>query len=386
MANENVTIYQLNNSDIYEKLYPQTSATQSKLSAKTSALFSAQIIDADTVLKQIANNLKTLKNVVVRVVDADNNPVVGAIVQNIMGDPVTDDNGEVGGVWLSDPLTIVSPYADMLNATANAASYAGTTNVLTVKLPSVAENTVIRYTSTSTVKFSPRVKNIDICCVGGGGGGSGGYGHTSGSSGGSSWAAASWRGKGGGGGNIVNSYEQTVSSNVNLPLTVGAGGLGSDPLTYSAASSGEQKANKAGNGGTTSFLGIGATGGTGASTSAGISNNGGNGGSGNASGTEFDDGATYYSGGGANAGYPIYDKTQLISGPVGGTPYGGYGGYKASSNGDYYGVAGGNGLGSGGGGGGGNANPSGSSSDILQYMTRGGDGANGMVAIRIHLK
>ena len=36
------------------------------------------------------------------------------------------------------------------------------------------------------------------------------------------------------------------------------------------------------------------------------------------------------------------------------------------------------------GGGGGNANPSGSSSSAFDYMTKGGNGASGLVAIRFH--
>ena len=78
----------------------------------------------------------------------------------------------------------------------------------------------------------------------------------------------------------------------------------------------------------------------------------------------------------------------IVSGPVGGTPYGGYGGYtdNSGSSGSEFGVAGSAGRGTGGGGGGGNA-------DLAYYsnaterpirMTNGGNGTSGLVAIRFH--
>ena len=173
-------------------------------------------------------------------------------------------------------------------------------------------------------------------------------------------------------------------------MTIGAGGIGSATLIYDASDYGEQKANPGGQGGSTTFLSVTATGGGGATSTSGVgtSSNGGNGGSGNATGTEFNDGSTYYSGGGANAGSPVYaqGRPTIISGPVGGSPYGGYGGYTDGSGSSDRGVAGGNGLGAGGGGGGGNANPSGSSSSVFDYTAKGSSGGPGLVAIRIHLK
>ena len=392
MAEKNIIMCRLNDDDVYEKLYPQTSATQSWLSEKTANLFSDNPVNADAALNQIFQNLSGLKNVLVRVIDVDGNPVQGVILRNISGEPVTNANGEAGGVWLTDPITAVSPYVDMTNISVNAASYAGTTNTLIITMPSVAENFISRYTSVSTVRFSNRVKNIDVCCVGGGGGGSGGYGHRAHGSPYNGWVAASWKGKGGAGGNIVNSYGISVTADTNYAISVGAGGVGSNTLIYDASDYGEQKANPGGQGGSTTFLSVTATGGGGATSTGGVgtSTNGGNGGSGNATGTEFDDGVTFYSGGGANGGYPVYaqGRPTIISGPVGGSPNGGYGGYTntSGSSDSYYGVAGGNGLGAGGGGGGGNANTTGDSNSVFNYMTKGGNGASGLVAIRIHLK
>ena len=79
---------------------------------------------------------------------------------------------------------------------------------------------------------------------------------------------------------------------------------------------------------------------------------------------------------------------EIISGPVGGTPYGGYGGYtdSHSGSGSEFGVAGSAGRGAGGGGGGGNADLTnyGNAMNYPIRMTNGGNGASGLVAIRFH--
>lgn len=390
MADKNITLRQKNTSGVYDKLYTKTTATQSKLSAATAALFGDGTSDADAALAKIADTVKSIGNVQVKVVDPNGNPIQGARVTGLYGTPTTASDGTAHGVLQTNPISISSPYIDLKDQTADASGYVGSFDALVVTLPIVGENAITRITSSKTVKFSKAVKTVDVCCVGGGGGGSGGYGH--GAHGGpyNGWVAASWKGKGGAGGNIVNSYGITITPNTNYTMTIGAGGNGSATLIYNASDYGEQKANPGGQGGSTTFLSVTATGGGGATSTGGVgtSNNGGNGGSGNATGTEFDDGSTYYSGGGANGGYPIYEQGRpgIISGPVGGSPYGGYGGYTntSGSSDDYYGVAGGNGLGAGGGGGGGNANTSGDSSSVFSYMTKGGNGASGLVAIRFH--
>ena len=97
MAEKNIIMCRLNDDDVYEKLYPQTSATQSWLSEKTANLFSDNPVNADVALNQIFQNLSGLKNVLVRVIDVDGNPVQGVILRNISGEPVTNANGEAGG-------------------------------------------------------------------------------------------------------------------------------------------------------------------------------------------------------------------------------------------------------------------------------------------------
>ena len=375
MADKNTTLRQKNTSGAYDKLYTKTTATQSKLSTETAALFGDGTSDADAALAKIADTVKSIGNVQVKVVDPNGNPIQGARVTGLYGTPTTASDGTAHGVLQTNPISISSPYIDLKDQTADASGYVGSFNALVVTLPIVGENSITRITSSKTIKFSKSVKTVDVCCVGGGGGGSGGSGHY----GGGSYVQKSFIGKGGAGGNIVNSYNISVTTDTSYAISVGAGGVGSNTLTYYASDYGEEKHNPGGQGGSTTFLSVTAMGGGGATSTGGVgtSNNGGNGNSGNATGTEFDDGVTYYSGGGANGG-------GWQTPPSGGTPYGGDGGYTYSSGGNTHGVAGGNGLGAGGGGGGGNAYPHGSSTEVLNYMTNGGNGASGLVSIRFH--
>ena len=347
MVNKNITMRTLNDDGAYNKLYPQTSATQSEVSADTQQLFGQSTVDA--CLDKLANTISTLGRVLIKVVDANNNPIEGAVITGVSGQNVTDAQGRASGILINNPITVKSPYVDLQDTTVDASDYAGSLNTLTVTLPIAGENAIRRFTTSKSVTFSKMLKTVDICCVGGGGGGSGGSGHY----GSSSYVPDSFSGKGGAGGNIVSSYNISVTANTSYVISVGAGGVGSDILLYYASHSGEEKHNPGAQGGSTTFLSVTATGGGGATSTSGVgtSSNGGNGGSGNATGTEFNDGSTYYSGGGANGGG--YGQTP----PSGGTPYGGAGGYTYSFGADTHGVAGGNGLGVGGGGGGGNANP-----------------------------
>lgn len=386
MVNKNITMRTLNDDGAYNKLYPQTSATQSEVSADTQQLFGQSTVDA--CLDKLANTISTLGRVLIKVVDANNNPIEGAVITGISGKNVTDAQGGASGILVNNPIAVKSPYVDLQDTTADASDYIGSLNTLTVTLPIAGENAIRRFTTSKSVTFSKMLKSVDICCVGGGGGGSGGYGHHAQSQGSSTWISVAWKGKGGGGGNIVNSNGITLAAYTAYPIVIGSGGVGSQPLAYNATNVYEQRANPAGTGGTTSFGGVSATGGTGGSTTVGTSTNGGNGNA-NASGTEFNDGVTYYSGGGANGGTPVSDTGNVDDGPVGGSPYGAHGGYTHTYNTSVYpgyesvGIVGGNGLGPGGGGGGGNADRK-DIEDVLAYMTKGGNGASGAVAIRFH--
>ena len=371
----------------YTDINPKTKAANTMIAPSIAReKFNQQAISLDESMRLIGNAIISLRVLTVVVKDQQGYPIQGATVKGLAGNPVTNESGVASGLIKEYTLTIIPPYIDLQTKTVDVSSV--TDISINVVLEKYAENTILRFTNSTSVQFSRQVKNIDVCCVGGGGGGSGGYGHTAGSSGGSSWIADVWEGKGGGGGNIVTSTGVEVVSDTTYSLTIGSGGAGSAPLVYNADSYLEQRANTAGTGGTTSFRGVSATGGTGGSTTVGTSTNGGNGGSGNATGTEFDDGSTYYSGGGANGGTPVISMGKIVSGPVGGTPYGGYGGYTArpSGSGSEFGVAGSAGLGAGGGGGGGNADLTnyGNAMNYPIRMTNGGNGASGLVAIKLH--
>ena len=371
----------------YTDLNPKTKAANTMISPSIAReKFNQQAISLDESMRLIGNAIIGLRVFTVVVKDQQGNPIKGATVKGLAGNPVTNASGVASGLIKEYTLTIVPPYVDLQTKTVDVSSV--TDISINVVLEKYAENTILRFTNSTSVQFSSKVKNIDVCCVGGGGGGSGGYGYPAGQSGGSSWSASAWKGKGGGGGNIVTSTGVEVVSDTAYTLTIGSGGTGSTPLTYDASNYLDQRANTAGTGGTTSFRGVSATGGTGGSTTVGTSTNGGNGGSANATGTEFNDGSTYYSGGGANGGAPVTSGGKIISGPVGGTPYGGYGGYTAnpSGSGSEFGVAGGAGRGAGGGGGGGNADLTnyGNAMNYPIRMTNGGNGASGLVAIKLH--
>lgn len=311
MANKQITIKQFNNNG-YDTLYPQTSATQTVLSNKTSTSFGGSNVTVDSALNKIIKKLQADKKISVKVVDGKGNAVQGAKINGLLNSPVTNSNGIVNGVFVSDPLTIVSPYVDLNDTTVNGASYVGSVNTLTVTLPIAGENGIKRFTSSKSVKFSKMVKTVDVCCVGGGGGGGNLITYTSGAE---TYYHVSG---GGGGGAIVNSYGKSINADTNYILSVGSGGV---------------SGTTGGAGGTTTFLSVSATGGGGAyvyrpdSSSSPIGKGGSAGSSGSGDGgdynqngenstiSEFNDGTTFYSGGGG------------AGGRKGGTPNGADGAY-----------------------------------------------------------
>lgn len=365
MSNKHITIKELNNEGIYDTLYPNTSATQVPLSAATSQLFGQTGLNTDAALYKIIEKLRTDKKITVRVTDSNGNPVQGAKINGLLNSPTTSANGVVTGVFVSDPLTIVSPYVDIQDGTANGADYVGTINVLEVVLQAEADNTIFRYTSSTNVKFSPAVSTIDVCCVGGGGGG------------GSMAFDADYTSLacgGGGGGGIVNATNIAVTPLIDNSLIVGSGGNYKDG-GYTG-----------GNGGTSSFLNIVANGGFGGTGKIGGNGNlaggnsgavgCGNGGNGEQNGgdstvSEFNDNTTYYSGGGGGG-----SDAQSGSAKTGGSPNG--------ANGARWTLAATNAKGPGGGGGG--AFGYRPSTGSTGYSAKGSSGVPGLVAIRIHLK
>ena len=301
----------LNDDGAYNKLYPQTSATQSEVSADTQQLFGQSTVDA--CLDKLANTISTLGRVLIKVVDANNNPIEGAVITGISGKNVTDAQGGASGILVNNPITVKSPYVDLQDTTADASDYTGSLNTLTVTLPIAGENAIRRFTTSKSVTFSKMLKTVDICCVGGGGGGGNliitsapagdTYSHISG---------------GGGGGAIVNSYSKPIDADTGYVLSIGSGGA---------------SGNTGGTGGTTTFLSVSAPGGGGAYVyqpttfgdpqgKGGAAGSPGSGKGGdyfqngeNSTISEFDDGVTFYSGGGG------------AGGRKGGTPNGANGAY-----------------------------------------------------------
>ena len=363
MADKNITLRQKNTSGVYDKLYTKTTATQSKLSTETAALFGDGTSDADAALAKIADTVKSIGNVQVKVVDPSGNPIQGARITGLYGTPTTASDGTAHGVLQTNPISISSPYIDLKDQTADASGYVGSFNVLTVTLPIVGENAITRITSSKTVKFSKAVKTVDVCCVGGGG------------AGGSMAFNADYTNLacgGGGGGGIVNATNIAVTPLIDNSLIVGSGGNYKDG-GYTG-----------GNGGTSSFLNIVANGGFGGTGKIGGNGNlaGGNSGAvgcgnggngeqngGNSTVSEFNDNITYYSGGGGGG-----SASQSGSAKTGGSPNG--------ANGARFTLAATNAKGPGGGGGGafGYRPDSGSTG----YSAKGSSGGPGLVAIRFH--
>lgn len=292
MADKNITLRQKNTSGVYDKLYTKTTATQSKLSTETAALFGDGTSDADAALAKIADTIKSIGNVQVKVVDPNGNPIQGARITGLYGTPTTASDGTAHGVLQTNPISISSPYIDLKDQTVDTSGYVGSFNVLTVTLPIVGENAITRITSSKTVKFSKAVKTVDVCCVGGGGGG------------GNLITKGEYRyeGGGGGGGGIVNSYSQAPTYNTPYNIVIGGGG---------------SAGRTAGKGGTTTFMSVSANGGggayvyTGGSSPRGYGGAEGSTGSGRGGGydgsvgsnttlSEFNDGVTFYSGGGGS--------------------------------------------------------------------------------------
>lgn len=369
MAEKNVIIRQLNDANNYVPTYPRILANQTVLSTSTAKLFGNSITNVDAAFKKIIDTLSEQGLIYIKVIDSNGNPIEGVKVDGLLSSPSTNSSGTVVGVFQADPLTFTSPYADISNGTANGASYVGTTNVLTVTLQSIADNSVLRYRSSSVVKFSNNVSKIDVCCVAGGGGGGG-------CDKGLSYSQAAG---GGGGGGIVNSMNLAITANQSYNIIVGAGGNsgsivdenwypdinGSQGGTSSFGSLVQANGGEGGKyirddyaGGAAGATGCG-NGGKGADLRTGTGNNG----SSNTTLSEFNDNITFYSGGGGSGG------------AEGGSPNGAKGatatgGAKLAET----------------GGGGGGAYLWVDDAQTTYRVNAGSKGGDGLVAIRVHLK
>ena len=368
MAN-NVTLHQKNKDGAYDNIYPRTTADHTMLTSATGNKYGLTDGNAEQAVSISMDFINTIGAISIYVFDPLGNPVEGAVIQGLSGNPSTNASGFVQGTVIANPVTVKSPYVDLKDQSVNVTSYVGTTTAMRVTLESLGENGIVRFTRSTNVKFSHVAKTVDVCCVGGGGGG--------GQSANKQTTTYEFNGggAGGGGGGIVNSYGINVSADTSYSISIGNGG------------------GIEGTGGTTTFLSVSAPGGTGGSRSgdypyieqvaglAGIAGcgNGGRYGAGGSNTTvsEFDDGKTFYSGGGgAGVGDRLVTENKKFKG---GSPNGASGaiaGYDVTAKAGIAGI---------GGGGGGAAYYSNSSGSTINNNIRAGSGGSGLVAIRIHL-
>lgn len=364
MANS-ITLRQLNTSGSYDNLYPRTTANHTMLTEATSTKYGLTDGNAEEVISVGMNFISIIGGVSMYVKDPSGNPVAGAIAQGIQGSPATNSSGFVSGILVSNPVIVKSPYIDLRDVSVDVANYAGTTAAVNVVLSAVEDGTILRYTTSASVKFNGVAKTIDVCCVGGGG--SGGVP-----------AMGNAVGYGGGGGGIVNQTGLTVQSNQYYQLTIGSGGVYGNNIGRA--------------GGATTFLGVAANGGGGGGNSwsssakyagtAGATGCGDGGydsdGGSNTTVSEFNDGKTFYSGGGGSGYVNVYDSKKIY---IGGSPNGADGAYAGQTQ--SWSVPA-TVAGIGGGGGGGVYYDIREESVAYHYISKGSSGGSGLVAIRIH--
>ena len=182
MAN-NVTLHQKNKDGAYDNIYPRTTADHTMLTSATGNKYGLTDGNAEQVVSISMNFISTIGAISMYVFDPLGNPVEGAVVQGLSGNPSTNTSGFVQGTVVANPVTVKSPYVDLKDKSVNVSSYVGTTTAVRVTLESLGENGIVRFTSADIVKFSHVTKTVDVCCVGGGGGGGGGahYYNSSGS-------------------------------------------------------------------------------------------------------------------------------------------------------------------------------------------------------------
>lgn len=342
-SNKNITMKEFNGTD-YDTLYPKTLDSQGLLTGSNITSYGVNTVGE--ALNLIYNSITLQSPLKLKVLDPSGAVVVGSNIlsgSSIFG--ITNSNGEAN-IYVPQGITSLTiqntnGYANYNDTTIEIqSSWIGDGNYHEVSIGGLAENGIIRYTNSTQIKFSPSVKNVDACLVGGGGTGESG-----------SYTTETKGYRGGGSGGIFNVYEITVTAGTNYDVVVG------------------------GISGTSSFNGNSATGGTylkGGGTpnglAGGIAEADGNS---NTTISEFNDGVTFYGGSGAGG----TTKNGEANRKIGGTPYGGKGGYRSTGNATEPAE---DAKGYGGGGGG-----SGPYSDITP-SPKAGKGYQGIVAIRVH--
>lgn len=390
MADKKETLHQKTSSGVYDTLYVNTTATRAFVSSSINTKLGLTNGNIDQAIARVVSDLKNTGLIHIRVTDNSGVPIAGAVITGLENTVTTGENGEVfGKIGNATSMTVTPPYADFLPKTVSLSTYVSSFSIFVVRLDRISNNTINRYSSSTTLRFSNNVASVDVCCVGGGGAG---CGNTSYSQNG-----------GGGGGAIVNSYNIAVTPDTDYPLVVGSGGLyerstgPSSGSTTSGTDENENPTNAAADGGETSFMGVVAPGGKGGQPTAGGAagaegcGNGGHVANGEASTiAEFDDASIVplrYSGGGGGGGYSSnanLNPPQEIPYYAGGEPNGADGAAVRYIMGrEETRAAGVAGIG---GGGGGMAVSPASSSTSIRTIIDGSSGGNGLVAVRIHFK
>ena len=308
--------------------------------------------------------------------DGNSNPVAGPLY--------TDENGVIDTFFANGNVTLsVTGYADLENWSQQ---YSVVNGEQYEEEAALTTRNFLKWTSSTTTKFSSNVSRVDVSCCGGGGGGGGAQGYSRGNVG---------TGGGGGGGYASMEEKVTFVINNNYSIIVGAAGVAGISRDSST-----RKATDGGDGGNSSFLTIEAQGGKGGkaavfnssndSISIGAggegngkggngvlpSRNGNNGGSGQ--GNIYDSFATIKSVGGGGGSGSAYKEPNYKTGGNGGAPGGGKGGANAGDA--SAGVSG-----TGGGGGSGYGYVENSEYHPVRVMASM-PGGSGCVAIRMHLK
>lgn len=350
-------------------------ATLLQDSTEVSLFGSAADRTVDDAFAGIAGQLKLIKSdmaaITLTVQDTNGKPIPEVLVQGILSESgqavYTNANGVVTGYIGEGQQPIkVTGYADIEDYVETLTVVKGTTITKTIK---PTTRNFLRITASKSVVFSGNVKTVDVNAVGGGGGGGYGAGTYRGSGGGG----------GGGGGHSVIQTGIAVETNTPYPCIVGAGGE-------------SKKAEKATDGGESSFLNVRASGGGGGQYAygtpfGGAGSGNGNGGAGNGGSDNAFDGAV-----GTEKGFLSFSESGYVGGgggggsgsdsdgntgyPGTGKGYGGNGGGDSRITTENEGEPGVNGYGGGGGGGG----------SYLSNYNAGGKGGSGCVAIRMYLK
>lgn len=328
---------------------------------------------------------------------ANGNPLRGVYVDGVFdinGLPLKSDSSGVINGYVSEGNVVlkVSGYSDIEDFSTQFQAVKGESYTKTINLTT---RNFLSLTSSGNVKFSENVQTLDVSAVGAGGGAGG---TEDGGSGAYDYAVS---GPGGGGGFVNNQYSVFFEPNMVYKAVVGVGGVGR-----------EEAAGK--DGGYSELLGVRAEGGKGGALSDGST--AGEGGTGNGNGApgaksrkgSYRNGydgnpgtgeyfTSFYasspvSGGGASgaSGYKhdngVHDEAP--KGGTGGTPNGGNGGNLTRNGGTSSAK---DGAFPGGGGGGPSANVdyrtvSGHGTFYSLSIGAPGNGADGVIAMRMHLR